>query len=239
MNIDISTTSTIRPSILDRTLNSFCSKIFNREDIDFRLIINIDFIGETAKYSREDVLDVAKKYFKNIKYNYSDTPSFTKSVKWCWSNVDAGYVFHLEDDWVLNENIDIKKLINVINDYENLAMIRLYKGKMAHNMKPFDSSYIKNEHKNMIRLLPKRACLNPGLFVKKYIQEASQIMVDNLNPESQLCYGCSGIKHIDDFINKWEYSVYGYDRRVVTDIGREWRRRNRINRKPDFMKWEI
>lgn len=235
--INITTTATIRPEILDRTYKSFCDNLFNKE-CRYKLIINIDPIGD-KRYSQNDVLNIAKKYFDNIVFNFPSAPSFAKAVKWCWSNVDADYVFHLEDDWVCNEKISIISLINIINKYDVLAMIRLYKGMFAHRMKPISPIGIKEEHKGIIQYLPKRCSLNPGLFLGRYAKEASVLMVDHLNPESQLCGNCSGIKNIEEFVDKWGYSVYGYGRRVVSDIGIRWRKEKNIRRKPDFTEWEI
>ena len=81
MKLNIITTATVRPKILNNTYDNFKKNINFGEDI--KLIINIDPIGETQKYNQNSVLKIAKKHFKNINYNLSGTPSFSKAVKWC------------------------------------------------------------------------------------------------------------------------------------------------------------
>ena len=48
MDIDITITSSLRPELLDKTLNSFKTNLFN-DDKKYRIIINIDPAGDIKK----------------------------------------------------------------------------------------------------------------------------------------------------------------------------------------------
>jgi len=81
MKINIITTATIRPKVLNNTYRSFFDKI--KIPKETKLIINIDKIGETNKYDENSVLKICKRYFNKdqIKYNISEKPSFANAVK--------------------------------------------------------------------------------------------------------------------------------------------------------------
>lgn len=77
--IDVCMTATIRPKIVLQTLRSFYKRMFRDKD-RYRLIINVDPIGENAK--REEVVDVCKNFFTTVIYNFPSAPSFPAAVKW-------------------------------------------------------------------------------------------------------------------------------------------------------------
>ena len=133
--IDIVTTATIRPEILDKTYKSFVDNLFLDRSC-FRLIINVDPAGDKHR-TQQDVLNIAKKYFSDIIYNFPIDPCFTKSVKWLWANTQSTYVFHLEDDWTINQRIDINDMISILDKYKpfsedknesdkNLALLKMF-----------------------------------------------------------------------------------------------------------------
>ena len=61
--IDITMTAVRRPKVIDKTLKSFTKHIFKNQK-DYRLIINIDPVGEG--HSNNKVIDVCEKYFENL-----------------------------------------------------------------------------------------------------------------------------------------------------------------------------
>ncbi len=91
MKIDITTSATIRPSLLNKTLSSFCSNMFI-DAHDYRLIINVDPIGDST--SADEVLDVARSHFNEVVYRKPDVPCFADAVIWCWKrrNRWVGYI---------------------------------------------------------------------------------------------------------------------------------------------------
>ena len=249
--IDITTTATIRPALLDKTLRTFTSRIFHEKD-RYRFIINIDPVGDKSR-SNKDVLEVAKKYFDEVIYNCPDEPGFTKAVIWLWSHVDSDYVFHLEDDWVLSHNINIDNMIHILDRYSRICSVRLSKGQISAAkkvVKPIPCPYIYPEDVGKFQLFP-RLSLNPTLFKGEFVRQAANVMTLKLNPESQLVgrfaikkekkgMGDCNSKQIMELLSKWDHSVLMVNkgRSVVKDTGTKWRLRHGIKRKYDFMHWK-
>lgn len=221
--IDITMTATKRPNILNSTLESFCKNILTDKS-RYRLIINIDPIGERVK-SRE-ILRIAKKYFDNVTYKYSKTPGFTKAVIWCWRQVTAKYVFHLEDDWTLSKPIKIDDMINIFEKNLNLASLRLNKDNLRSS-----------RHGNKFGFVyaPKLS-LNPSLFRGKFIKEVHSLMKITRNPEKQLRCNKS---ELGQYIGRWKDGIYvkdGYNS-IVNDIGRSWMKKSKFTKKTGFLLW--
>ena len=108
IKLDLVLVATLRPEILEITLNSFYHKLL--KNFDVRLIVNIDPIGD-KRYVQQDIINVCKKYFPNIIFRTPNSASFSKAVQWGWQQVKSEIFFHLEDDWCLKKNVDAK-LIN-------------------------------------------------------------------------------------------------------------------------------
>jgi hypothetical protein len=209
--IDITTTSTIRPKLLERTLCSFRENLFFDDEIKYRLVINIDPIGEECEIS--EVEKIAKFFFPDHLINIPIAPSFARAVIWCWKNTVAPYIFHLEDDWELLVKTDLKRMIEILenNKKNNLVSLRLSK------------DYVK----------PKRLdeggfaywdkiSLNPSLLTGEFARSIIRYMNPNLNPEKQLRIGSGQTR--SDFISKLTFGVYLENGRdaCVKDIGRDW-----------------
>ena len=238
--IDITMVATLRPDILRRTLKSWCRNMFTDRD-RYRLILHIDAIGEDCEPS--DVLKVAKHYFSNIKYNISFTEfSHAKAFKWCWDQVESGYVMHVDDDWELVKEVNIDDLIKIHNEIGNLSYLGITRRnipKISGKMK------FRNETCNCISMkvfllgmceyvLYKGALLstgnkfnkftiNPGMFSGKFIKQIRPHLDIKKDPE--LLFKLRGKnKKIENIIQKWEMGYYTKpgESPYMKDIGREW-----------------
>jgi len=249
--IDIVTTATLRPQILRKTYSSFCNHLFKGNRDKFRLILNVDPVGDHT-YRPEDVISEAKKFFPNMIANVPKEGHFTKAVMWCWNQVEAEYVFQLEDDWVLMRPLDINVMIHILDAYPKIASVRLFKGQWATAMtnklakrhfssgRPYKCSYASKKDKRRFQLYF-RTYLNPSLYRGDYIKQAVKIMTPRKNPEAQLVAGFTDCPKLNSFANSWDYAVLtpnGVHRRVVRDIGRGWRVHQKIYRNTDFVKWK-
>jgi hypothetical protein len=102
--IDITMTATRRPAILLKTLDSFFSGCFNPIANRCRIIINVDPAGEDIpSYEMSKIVEI---YCQKYSISMPMTASFSKAFKWCWTQTQAPWIFHLEDDWEL-----LKKLM--------------------------------------------------------------------------------------------------------------------------------
>ena len=182
--VDITMTSVLRPSIIEETLESFCKNIFIIRD-NYRLIINIDPVGEDVK--PKEVLRVCRKYFNRITHNIPEKPSFPKAVLWAWSQTTADWVFHLEDDWLITKPVDIKDMLYILKNNSNISALRMYKRDIPEDkvVNLFGSIYRFDEKGFFVSNNSIQFVLNPSLIRGKFIRQAIQLMVDNRNPEKQ------------------------------------------------------
>ena len=237
--IDITMTATLRPAIVSQTLESFCRNIF-RDRNNYRLIINIDPIGEKVESTK--VLEVCRKYFENIVFNIPETPSFPAAVIWCWDKAESDFVFHLEDDWLSVCKIDIHDMIRILKSNDSLACLRLSKYNIPKHetVKLFATHYTYTGDNCFITSTNNQFALNPSLIKKKFVKEAIPIMTTYSNPEKQ--FRPSKHEKMNNLIDKWEYAIYGVPggRATVLDNGILWKDKNNF-KKPDvnsFLVWE-
>ena len=224
MNIDVTTSATIRPGLLHATLSSFRDNLLNTNH-DYRLIINVDPAGEEDK-TADDVIEVAKSHFDNVVSRAPKTPCFAGAVIWCWSQVESDLVFHLEDDWVMIRPIDLDKMLGTISEFGNFASFRLAKQNqkcsgMGLRVKPYD-----------------RISLNPVFIRKKFIKKAIRHMSPTKNPEKQLR---TADPECGKFIKNTSHGVYVEQGSgiIVQDIGRKWMMKHGRYVKPTgFLQWK-
>ncbi len=118
------TTSIIRPDILEQTYSSF-GEGFEENLKDFDLFLNIDPVPrEEDPYEN---VKVAKNHFGKVSYRIANKPNFAVAVEWCWKHAKTDYIFNLEDDWILNEKVSIKELVEYMDKNQKLLHLSLHK----------------------------------------------------------------------------------------------------------------
>lgn len=245
--IDITITAVMRPSIFGVTINSFFKNLFDdylERGHRLHLIINIDPIGgEDSKY----FIKCLGNYLNMESINIPIRASFPKAFKWVWSNVhvDADYVLHLEDDWELLRKVGLLRLINILEEEKDLALLRLpafYAG--THVMKnwnkffPYNGKYYEcpEELKGGLGF-----CGHPSLIKAEFVRNTVKHLDDTRNPEKQ--FHSRGNTPIMEEVRRWRYGVYGVpgDPPLIRDIGRKWMVKNNFRKqgsKAHFINWE-
>lgn len=239
--IDITMTSVVRTALLESTLKTIIK--FVVDDINkFRLIINVDPVGEKTKPAK--MIKVAKKYFPNIIYNIANEPSFPKAVKWIWSQATAPYILHWEDDIDILRRIDVNRMIEILKKNKDLSSLRLYKGTTPRNSKGFKTFNCYWDYNSkgfyVARDWKKQFGLNPILIKSDFIKEAVTRMVDHINPEKQFRFSQAYMKPL---IEKWKYGIYakpGETRLIDGRKGETWKQKMKLNKPKGrtFLKWE-
>lgn len=126
MSISFCTTAMARPKVLDRTLNSFTSRLKGLDFNEITYYINIEPLPDPSM--REAVIEVAQKYFPTVVANLPEEANFTKAVYWCWNSVETDFLFHLEDDWELTCDVDMGKMLDRFSDKDvQQVVFRAYK----------------------------------------------------------------------------------------------------------------
>lgn len=123
--IDITITALNRPEILEKTLDSFTKNIIDINISDYNAIVNIDMV--IKKDNLNDMEAVIKKHFRYYDINICIHGCFPKAVDYVWSKSQSPYILHLEDDWVLTDKIEIKKIISdMISEKKKISVLRAY-----------------------------------------------------------------------------------------------------------------
>lgn len=92
-----------RPDLLGPTLASFQSHLFRHFNV-VRVQVNIDpFGGDEAAHLQ--CRDLVSAQFECPVLHEPTTAGFTAAVRRLWSGVQTERVFHLEDDWLANEDV--------------------------------------------------------------------------------------------------------------------------------------
>lgn len=236
--IDITMTATRRHEILEKTLESFKRNLF--ENINPRLIINIDPVGPDE--NSEKCINVCLRYFKEVVVNLPKTPNFSRAFIWTWSQTISPFVFHLEDDWELLRPISLFFMIDLLNKYKDLALLRLPQFKSTHEMKNWNLFFPWNgEFFECPENLRKLAgfCGHPSLIKKQFIHNTYPLIDSSLNPEKQFHQDPRLIREV----LKWRYGVFSKQNtpNILQDLGRVWLRDSEWQKRGDkgyFIEWE-
>lgn len=242
-DIDIAMTAVLRPEVLDRTLYSFCNKLFVKRN-NIRLIMNIDMVGENI--SPSEVEKVAAKYFNHLDVTVSETPNFPKAVYSVWSRCEANYVFHLEDDWHIERKVSLTHMLEILNKYDNLACLRLYTYPIANAdvQKMFTSVYDYNPEGFFVaRQREGQFGLQTNMIRIKFIKQVLPLFTFEFNPEKQ--FRTRVYPPLTAVTSVWDYAIYGKpgDDVLIKNIGDEWKNKVGLRKPTDrgshrFLVWE-
>lgn len=203
-NVCFTTTATIRPELLDMTYSSFANKLHGIDFNSTTLYINVDPLPSSNIHRIDEVMDVANHYFGKVVSNFPEKANFPAALKWLWERADKQYVFHLEDDWVLEQDIDINEMIRMIGSNAGINL----------------TAYI--GLKDVI-------CLSPGVFRGDWVNKVSKHISTDWCPEKQMRLSTSEQHRIpkDLIIPCLKYKRNAI---VVKDIGRDWLKNNNMEK---------
>lgn len=250
-NIDLTTTATLRPELLDFTFDSFTRGLFKENKNHIRLIINIDWTGEEDDYLAKEkffhVLGVIDKYkFREILVRVSRQPSLPRAFMWCMRQIESQFFFNLEEDWLLVEDISIESMLYQFRKYPKLAHLRLSAFKS-------EEETCKNWNKftrwngNFFEVAREDVGAigwagHPSMNRSSFMKECLAVMTSSFNPEKQI--KSRRFSHpMNDILAKYDFGVFTKQNssRQIVDIGREWMIRHgyaKQGNKAWFTKWE-
>jgi hypothetical protein len=240
--LDVTMTATIRPQVLARTLQTFSAGLFKPILDNVRLIINIDRIG--IKADALDVVDTARSYIPSLTCRITAEPNFGRAFCWCWSMITAPWTFNLEDDWELQQPVDIKAMIATMEAEPDLANLCLpYNISTAAGNKrwnlffPWNGRYFEcpEDLKQSVGF-----CGHPSLIRSEFALAALRCLNPNLNPEKQF-HQHNG--PMNELTAGYRFGVWGKpgDPSIVRDLGRNWMVENGLAKqgnKAFFTQWE-
>jgi len=223
MKMDFTTTAMTRHEIVDRTFDSFSKNLQGIDLKDCRLFINIDPLPEGAQ--RKLVIKVSKKYFGEVIYNTPKKANFSVACNWLWSNAKTEYIFHLEDDWILKEKVNMKDLLRYFDKHKNLQIVQLRAYRFTYD----------------------KIALSPCIMHKRLYQAIGGNLNEDRNPEVQLRGEKFGIVMPYPTLKiPFEGKIITYPKSskkiILKDIGREWINKSDYRKqkvkKARFVTWE-
>jgi hypothetical protein len=220
--LDITLVSGCRPDLLVRTLASFQSGLFAHFAIG-GVFANIDpvFGNEDDRAAcRAAILG----HFPGAEISEPETPGFGAAVARVWAATRGDLVFHVEDDWILNEPIGPEDVLPLMSG-ATLSVVPVarelgWNGRDLYNFRRRKTRFlgipVGRRHFNVFGTSPR---FLEGAFARR----CAELMNPALDPEKQM--RPPGNPALIAYINEYRYrflpSKAGAE--LITDIGREWR----------------
>ena len=226
MQVDIAMTATRRPEILRRTLTSFTENFFGTTD-DFRLIINIDPVG--LDIDSNEVVAVCREFFDNLIVNCPGAADYNTAFRYTYGRCESEIMFHLEDDWIVPYPVDMKKMLQIMIDNPDLALLCLSAFPSGGDSLsrwdvyqfPWNGQFFEcpKNHRRKVG-----SCGHPAFISRKFITKTLPLMGPRHNPEAQFHV----VGPIAEIVVDWRFGVFIEPNSPpnVVDIGREWMDKN-------------
>lgn len=252
----ITMTAILRPEVIRLTLTSFYDKAFRQligNGWRIALMVNVDPVGKrenemplnVAKTVTEDEIRASAGEGVEVFVRHADSPHFSTAFKKVWTmaanpwptmpdQASAPWVFHLEDDWLLREPIDIENMVEVMESQPDIASLRLswFKSetdrlKNWNRFFPWNGLFFECP-REMVKDLG--FCGHPGLLRGSYVRQAVELVDTKWNPEKQFHYWNGKLVH---FARHWRYGVWQEQNSppILREIGREWMAVNGYSKK--------
>jgi len=239
IDLDITTTATLRPDILQRTYQSFTDKLLKPGIAKYHCVLHIDRIGMDVIPT--EVLAVARSFFDDVTWRISDNPNFGLAQKWTWSHSRSEFLFNLEDDWQLIRDVDLSEMLSIMQRNPTLAHLRLStfptktlpegsrKGsglclRQWNAYIPWNGEFFEVPQ----RLNCKLGYSNcPSLVRGEFARNVAIYFRDDYSPEKTLK---GRFRELRKELSRWRFGAYQEPHTKssgsIRDIGRKWREEN-------------
>jgi hypothetical protein len=223
--LDVSIVSGARPDLLDRTLSSFGSRLLK----NFKLgcvVANIDMIfGSRTECSA--CVDVVLAHFPNADIRIPATPSFGEAVKSNWGRTSGDFILHLEDDWILNEDVDdgVMKWF-ALHDVKQVSFLN--KEKNWDVRRQGYERFEKRIKARMFGLQLRKVrfpifTMAPSIIVGDFARSSALLMNGALDAEKQFARGINS--KLEAYVRRYRSIIVAASdgQPLISDLGREWR----------------
>lgn len=233
MKIDICIIASRRPDLLVRTLASFTARMFRHFEVD-RVLVNIDPIFGDEVSHRETV-EIVRTYFPAAAIFEPETANFCKAVQRVWSATTGEFVFHLEDDWLVNRDIepnDIEGMFSI----RNVMQVSLNTAEKNWSIERRGKySYTRRKMIFFGRTIPIKKkfpifSTSPSFSSGEFLRQASRKMNPDFDPEKQFYKGVNPA--LEEYVRPFRSIIFGEGPNFpITDIGRQWRDERKITKR--------
>lgn len=233
MQIDIAMTATLRASVIEKTLKSIYANMLVNEDINLRLVMNLDLIGCCKSW---EVQDVVHQIMSSSVIYQAEIPDHVNAFRTVLSNSSSPYVLFWEDDYELCQPFLLPILIEKMQSDRSIGMIYLdRKDKSVLTHIPYKSCFTKLDDGVFYeRTTGKSMGGPPALMSQKYIQSILPLIKGE--PDILSVYSTK----VQTVLKRWKHLTYvDNGGNFVQDIGRGWMKEQGIRRiKSEFgLEW--
>ncbi len=220
--IDITLVAGRRPDLLERTLASFEARLFARFRVA-RVLVNLDPVfGDAADHAA--CLSVIRTRFPVAEIFEPEVAGFGAAVKRVWAATTARLVFHLEDDWTLNEVVGPERIAPLMTgETRAVALVSRETG--------WNGTDAFNVRRRKVRILGlpvgNRAFqvfgTSPRFLEGNFARRCADLMDPALDPEKQM--RPPGNRALIAYLqeHRCRFLTPEAGDEVITDIGRDWR----------------
>jgi hypothetical protein len=220
--LDVTLVSGCRPELLARTLASFDRGLFAHFALG-GVFANVDPIfgdEDDRAACRRTILD----HFPGAAISEPETAGFGAAVVRVWAATRGDLVFHLEDDWILNEPVRPEDVLPLMTgETRSVVPVSRELGWNGHDL------YNARRRKKRILGIPVgRRVFNvfgtsPRFLDGAFARRCAELIDPALDPEKQMRPPGNPalIAYLNDFRCRFLPPKAG--EALITDIGREWR----------------
>lgn len=230
-SIDICLVAGRRPDLLKATLESFNESMFQNFDVaNFHANIDPIFGYEDDEKRTKEII---WSFFPNAHIRTPDSPNFCTAVKQNWLSTQSPVIFHLEDDWVVNEPISAAEILDIFSD-ERVAQVSLNHFYKNWNYKrgPYHVQWPRWKVLGIkFKLGLPFPCFttSPSFLSGDFARKAAALMDERFDPEKQFHNDVN--RPLKKFIKPYKNFIYGEGKPyVITDTGRDWRDERKIKK---------
>ena len=220
--LDVTLVAARRPGLLRRTLASFQEGLFANFPLG-AVHANIDPVfGDDADHAACRAAILAT--FPGAVISEPESPGFGRAVKALWAATGSEVVFHLEDDWLLNEPLRPEEVLPLLaGDTRALALVSKEIGWNGHDLYKETRTRVKLLGITVRRDVVAAFGTSPRFLEGDFARRCAALMDPELDPEKQM-----RPPHNPDlraymrgfrcrFLPAREHAE------LITDIGRAWR----------------
>ena len=220
--LHLSLVSGRRPDLLDRTLASFSRNLFPGFEIG-EVLVNIDpFAGDVDSHAAcREVLD---RFLPDATVFEPASASFGAAVKRLWSALPDGVVFHLEDDWLLQEPLPPERVLPLLTG-STKAVVPLSEEHGWDGRSPFRTQVLKTRVLGVTVWRRRRGSFgtSPRFMEGSFARTVASLIDSRHDPEKQMRRDYN--RELARFLRPYRSRLLPAEdgAPLIVDIGRQWR----------------
>lgn len=231
MKLDVTIVAGRRPELLRATLDSFFHRALAYHDVQ-NVFVNIDPIfGDEA--DADACIKAVKDYFPSPVIFTPANAGFGAAVKTLWSMTTSDYVMHLEDDWLVLEEIDSR--VETCFERKRVKQVSFHTANQKWDIGRRGNRHRRRRYATFMGIkfpLPGTYPIfttSPSIIDGQFARMSAELMNTSFDPEKQFYYGVNS--PLERAVAKYDNFIFSPNcRPLIVDTGREWREERGISK---------